>query len=184
MAFDLMRILKPVATNIVVALVIFLVGTVIAKIAERVVQKLLHELEVDAWLRKANIKFALEQTLSQLTKYVIYFLTIVITLNQINLTTVVVNIIASAIMLLVFAGILLGVKDFIPNFLASLALKRRGNVKVGDIIRVRDLEGEVREINLLETRVKTVSGDILFVPNSYLTKNEVLRFKRKKTLLK
>ncbi len=180
----LAQVIEPAVTNLVVAVVILLIGVVIAKIAERVIQWGLHELELNNWVRKAHVRFALEETIATAVKYVLYFFTIVITLNTINLTSFVFNVLAGLIIALVICAILLGVKDFVPNFFAGVSLKRRGFVKEGDVIRVRDIEGEVRDVTLLETRIKTVTGDVLFIPNMLLTNNEVLRFKRKKTLLK
>jgi small-conductance mechanosensitive channel len=179
-----LAVVKPLASNLVVAVVVLLIGIILARIVERVVLRILHELELDKWLRKAGLKFAMEQTVSHVVRYVIYFITVIAALNRVGLTSFVLNILAAGVIVLVIAAILLGVKDFIPNFMAGLRIHHRGFVKVGDVIRVRDLEGEVRQINLLDTRIKTVSGDLLFVPNSMLTKHEVLRHKRKKTMLK
>jgi small conductance mechanosensitive channel len=177
-------LLRPLASSVVVAVVLLLVGVIIAKLVERLVLKVLHELELDAWLKKAGMKFALEQTIALIIRYFIYFITIIVALNQIGWSSFVVKTIAVAIGLLVLAAVLLGVKDFVPNFIAGLRIQRRGFVKQGDLIRVRDIEGEVMQVNLLDTRIKTVTGDVLFVPNSVLTKHEVLRHKRKKTMIK
>ena len=173
-----------VLTKVVVAAVLFLIGIVLGKIVERFAEWLLHELEVDNWLKKAKLKFAFEQSIASLLKYIVYAVTIIVTLNQLGLTQQVLNIVAAAIALLVFASVLLGFKDFVPNFIAGLAIHRRGFVKEGDQIRVRDIEGEVRSVNLLDTRIKTPTGDMIFVPNAIMVKTEVTRFNRKKTMLK
>lgn len=177
-------LLRPLASNIVVAVVLLLIGVIIAKLLERVIVKILHELELDKWLRKSGVKFALEQTIGIAIRYFIYFITIVVALNQIGWTSFVVNLIAAAVFVLVLVAILLGVKDFVPNFIAGIRIHQRGFVKQGDFIRVRDIEGEVMQVNLLDTRIKTVTGDVLFVPNSILAKHEVLRHKRKKTMIR
>ncbi|HSU72527.1 MAG TPA: mechanosensitive ion channel domain-containing protein [Candidatus Binatia bacterium] len=177
-------LLKPLASNLVVAVVLLLIGVVIAKLLERFIVKMLHELELDRWLRKSGVKFALEQTIGIAIRYFVYFITIVVALNQIGWTSFVVKLLAAVIFVLILAAILLGVKDFVPNFIAGIRIHQRGFVKEGDIIRVRDIEGEVRQVNLLDTRIKTVTGDLLFVPNSMLTKHEVLRHKRRKTMIR
>ena len=184
MGMGLLALLRSIASNMVVAVVLLLIGIVVSRLIERLAYTVLHELEFDNWLKKAGVRFALEQTVSSAIKYFGYFITVLIALNQIGLTSFVVNLAAMGIIVLVLVAIVLGVKDFVPNFLAGLRIHQRGFVKEGDIIRVRDIEGEVREINLLDTRIRTQSGDVLFIPNAMLTKHEVLRHKRKKTMLK
>ncbi|MEK6849001.1 MAG: mechanosensitive ion channel domain-containing protein [Nanoarchaeota archaeon] len=178
------EVLDAVLSSAVLAVVYFLMGVVIAKLAERIIEWVLHELEVDNWLKKAGLKFAFEQSIAALVKYVIYAVTIILVLDQLRITAPVLNIVAYGIGLLVLAGILLGFKDFVPNFVAGISIHRRGFVKEGDQIRVRDIEGEVRSVNLLDTRIKTSTGDIIFVPNAIMVKNEVMRVNRKKTMLK
>ena len=174
------EVLDAVLSSAVLAVVYFLMGVVIAKLAERIIEWVLHELEVDNWLKKAGLKFAFEQSIAALVKYVIYAVTIILVLDQLRITAPVLNIVAYGIGLLVLAGILLGFKDFV----AGISIHRRGFVKEGDQIRVRDIEGEVRSVNLLDTRIKTSTGDIIFVPNAIMVKNEVMRVNRKKTMLK
>jgi len=181
---SLLALLKSIASNIVVAVVLLLIGIVVSRLLERLAYKVLHELEIDSWLKKAGVRFAAEQTASSAIRYFGYFITVLVALNQIGLTSFVVNAVAVVIMVFVIVAILLGIKDFVPNFIAGIRIHQRGFVKEGDIIRVRDIEGEVRQVTLLDTRIKTVTGDVLFVPNSMLTQNEVLRHKRKKTMLK
>ena len=170
----------PLASNIVVAVVILLVGVIVAKILERLVHRILHELELDKWLRIGGFEFPLEHTAASTIRYLFYFLAVVIALNQVGLTATVLNLVAAATLVLVIAAILLGLKDFIPNFIAGITIHKRG-IKEGDVIRVRNVHGDVQAISLLDTKIKTDSGDILFIPNSLLTKNEVLRYKRKKS---
>lgn len=178
------EVIEAVLSSAVLTIVFFLIGVVIGKLAERVVEWVLHELEADTWLKKWGLRFAFEQTMGALIKYAIYAVTIVLILNQLNITTPVLNFVSYAIGILVLLAILLGFKDFVPNFIAGLAIHRRGFVKEGDQIRVRDIEGEVRSVNLLDTRIKTPTGDMMFVPNTIMVKNEVTRYNRKKTMLK
>jgi small conductance mechanosensitive channel len=178
------EVVDAVLSSAVLTVVFFLIGVVIGKLAERIVEWVLHELEADNWLKKFGIKFAFEQTISAIVKYAIYAVTIVLILNELHITTWVLNFVSYSIAILVLVSILLGFKDFVPNFIAGLAIHRRGFVKEGDQIRVRDIEGEVRSVNLLDTRIKTPTGDMMFVPNAIMVKTEVTRFNRKKTMLK
>jgi len=162
--------------NILVALIIILIGFIIARVLGKVTAKFLKELEVDKLLKKATgIRFSLEGTITYFVRYFIYFVTIVMALNQIGLTTTLLYMISGAVIILVVLSIFLGIKDFIPNVLAGMFIHRRGFLHVGDKIKFKDIEGKIIKINLVETRVETKSGDIIAIPNSNLTKSEVIK---------
>ena len=72
---------------------------------------------------------------------------------------------------------ILAVKDFIPNFVAGLTLYQKRNIKPGEKILVNNIEGEILNISLLETKVRTRNGDIVYIPNSILTKHVVIKKK-------
>ncbi|MBI4144873.1 mechanosensitive ion channel [Candidatus Woesearchaeota archaeon] len=180
----LIDLLSLFASNLVIAAIILVIGFLVAKVLERLLHRILHGLELNRILKKAGFRFPLEESIPQLIKYFIYVSTVIVSLNQLNLMGALVGLIAIVVILIIITGMVFGLRDFIPNFIAGIRIHRRGFVKEGDRIRVRDIEGEVRDIKLLETRIKTSSGDLLFVPNTMFVRNEVLRFGRKKTMLK
>ena len=51
-------------------------------------------------------------------------------------------------------------------------------IKKGDKIKVDNLVGKVKKISLIETEIETKSGDIIYIPNSTLTKKEITIKKR------
>jgi small conductance mechanosensitive channel len=167
-----------VASNLVVAAIILLVGVIIARFVERLVHYALKQLEVNKVLLKAGLPFALDETVSNIIKYVLYFATLVVTLNQIGLTTLVFNIMAAAVIIIVVVSIFLGFKDFFPNYWAGIWLYRKKAFDVGDRIVVNGIEGEVVGMGVLETTIKTSSGDMLYLPSSLLLHSQILRKKR------
>jgi len=42
---------------------------------------------------------------------------------------------------------------------------------------VGEIEGVVVEVNLIDTRIKTEKGDIIYVPNSNMIKKKVVKLK-------
>ncbi|MBM3200720.1 mechanosensitive ion channel, partial [Candidatus Woesearchaeota archaeon] len=74
--------------------------------------------------------------------------------------------------------IILAFKDFIPNITAGFFLHQKNMIKPGDVIKVKDIEGEVVSVSLVETILK-VKDDTVYIPNSVLTKNEVIKKKLK-----
>ena len=166
-------------TKFIVAIVILLIGFVIARIVGRLVQKLLHEVELNNILQKAGVKIKLEDALSKLITYFIYFITIIWALNSLGLTTTILNMVSATFLILLIVAILLGIKDFIPNLISGFFIYRKGIIKPGDKIKVGNLTGRVIRISLIETEIKTSSGDAVYIPNSTLTKKEFAVKKKK-----
>ena len=72
---------------------------------------------------------------------------------------------------------ILAIKDFIPNLISGLMLHQKRNLKPGDRIIINNVEGEIINVTLIETKIRTRSGDIVYIPNSILTKNVVIKKK-------
>lgn len=160
-------------TKLIIAVVILLIGFIIGRIADRLLQKFLHEIELDKIIKKAGLHIALEQGISHIIKYFIYFIAIIWALSEIGLTTTVLNMIAAAALALIVISILLAVKDFLPNAIAGFFIYQKKLIQQGDKIKLDKISGKVHKIGLVETQIKTSSGDMIHVPNSTLTKTTI-----------
>ena len=175
------RFFQPLLTNIVAALIVLLVGFILGRLAGKLIYKVLHELELNNLLKKAlGVKVALEEVISGFINYFIYFIAVIMALDQLGLKTQILNILSAAVILLVVLSFFLSIKDFIPNVIAGIFLHQRGSLKEGHYVKFRDVQGRIIHINLVETKIETDDNDILFVPNSLLTKNGFIKLKEKK----
>ena len=173
------EVISPYMTNIVIAAIILLIGIIIGRISGRFLQKILKEIELNGILNKAaNIQINAEDILSSFVTYFIYFIAAVMALSQIGIATEALNMIAAAVIIVIIISFFLGIKDFIPNFIAGARLHRKGRLKEGDKIRVKDMEGKIMHLNLVETRIMTKKGDIIYIPNTILTRYEVIKLKK------
>lgn len=164
--------------NLIAAIVILLIGLILGRFLGNLTRRILHELELDRVLREqTRIKIPVEQFLSSLVKYVIYFVAIILALNQLGLRTAILNVILAIILIAIVIFMILAVKDFLPNLVSGIMLYQKRNIKAGNRILVNNIEGEVLHISLIETKVRTRNGDIVYIPNSILTKNVVIRKK-------
>jgi small conductance mechanosensitive channel len=176
------KLLSGLFTKMVVAVIILLIGFVIGKILGKIVKNLLHSIEFNQIIKRATgIRISLEEGISVFVTYFIYFLFIIMALNQLGLTTVVLHMISGAILIIIIISILLSIKDFMPNMFSGLFIHRKRFINVGDVIKVENTEGKVVHINLVETKIETNKGDIIYFPNSLLTKNKVIKLKKKKS---
>ena len=175
------NLLSSLATKIIVAVVILLIGFILGRVLGRLTQKGLHELELDRVLKQgAGITVSSEKIIGSFIKYFTYFIFIVMALNQLGLTTTLLNMVSGAVLLVIILSIFLGIKDFVPNLLAGAVIYRKRLVTEGDRIKVRGVEGKVISIDLLETKVETRKKDIIHLPNSLITKEELVVKRRKK----
>ena len=64
-------------------------------------------------------------------------------------------------------------QDTLGNIMGGMALQMEHTIRVGDWIRVDDLEGKVKEIRWRQTSVETRNWDTIVIPNSVLMKGKV-----------
>lgn len=159
-----------------VAFIILLTGLVLGRLLGKLAQKLLTEMEVDKTIKEAlHLRLPLTEVIATALTYLIYFIAIVMALDNLGIATQVLNIISIGVMVIIILFIFLGIKDFIPNAISGLFLHRKKFISEGDHIVVDDVEGTVIYLNLVETRIKTESGDTIYIPNSQLTAHKVIK---------
>jgi len=172
------EILSNVYLNFAVAIIILLAGLIIGRLVGRFIHKILEEVELNKILRKtAGIRFAIDEIIANFISYFIYLIAIIMALDQIGVATMVLKIISIAIIIIIIASIILGIRDFFPNILAGIFIAQKRLLNKGDKVRIGDIEGNIIDISIIETRIVTRKGDIIYMPNSLLTKREVVKLK-------
>ncbi|REG83555.1 mechanosensitive ion channel family protein [Algoriphagus antarcticus] len=99
---------------------------------------------------------------------------IMIVLRIIGLTGIVSGMLAGAGISAFIIGFAL--KDIGENFLAGILLAFKRPFKIGDIIDIGGIRGQVLSLNLRDTQIKTLDGKDVFLPNSLLIKNPLVNF--------
>lgn len=163
--------------NLIAAIAIILIGLVIGRFLGKLIKRVLHELDLNKTLSQKGIQSPVEQIISNIVQYLIYFIALIMALNQLGLTSRVFHIILILVLLLLIAFLILTIKDFLPNLMAGMFLLRRKHIKPGDKITVENIKGVIQEIDLIETKILTKSNDIMIVPNSILNKNIIIKKK-------
>ncbi len=70
----------------------------------------------------------------------------------------------------------LALQDTLSNLVSGFLLLFEGPFKIGDWIRVGELEGEVIELNWRAVRLKTRDKDVIIIPNSVLGKDAIYNY--------
>ena len=77
---------------------------------------------------------------------------------------------------LLSVGIGFGLQSFVGNFIAGLILMVEQPIRVGDRISVGDTEGDVIEINIRSTKVRSLENIAIIVPNADFTSTQVINW--------
>jgi small-conductance mechanosensitive channel/CRP-like cAMP-binding protein len=70
-------------------------------------------------------------------------------------------------------------QETLGNIMGGMALQMERTIRVGDWIRVDDVEGKVKEIRWRQTSVETRNWDTVVIPNSVLMKGKVMLLGRR-----
>jgi small-conductance mechanosensitive channel len=90
---------------------------------------------------------------------------------------------------LTFIGLAIafGMQDSIANIMAGFTLAGDKPFVIGDRVRVGEVEretwGDVVKIGLNSTRIRTVEGELVVVPNAYIAKNEIWNYTRESPVI-
>ncbi|MGJ8586159.1 MAG: mechanosensitive ion channel family protein [Marinosulfonomonas sp.] len=83
--------------------------------------------------------------------------------------------------LTILAGIMvsLGSNTVVSNMMAGLFVLYRRSTNIGDRIKVGEQVGDVVEIRLMETLIKSIKNEMISIPNAQLLNSEVVNYSRK-----
>ncbi len=108
-------------------------------------------------------------TLMKLVKYVLYTLWFVLALDNIGMDIGILLTSAAAFLI----AIALGVQHLFDDFVSGFLILFDSSIKVGDIIELEGQSVRVTQIDLRTTKVVTLDGNYVIIPNSTLTKSNV-----------
>lgn len=113
-----------------------------------------------------------------ISKYIIWIAFLAVSLQVLGFNISV--LLASSAAL--FVGIGLGLQGLFSDFFSGIILLSDGTVKVGNVIQLKDVRVQVMRINLRTSVLRTREGKEIIVPNSQLTKNEILNWSSQRSL--
>lgn len=104
--------------------------------------------------------------LSKLAKYIFYALGIYVSMEIMHLGSFMTKFIGS----LGIAGVIAGValKDIVSGIFAGIAINFEKTFQIGDTVTISNIKGTVEDISMLTTKLKTETGETVFVPNQLI----------------
>ncbi len=150
--------------QVVTALALLLVGVVMSRAISRSLGRQV--------LRRLNIDASASASIQSLFYYLLIFFFAMFALKVVNVPLAAFTVLGGAVAL----GVGFGSQNIINNFISGLILHAERPVKVGDLIQLGDLYGNVEHIGARSTRVRTGANLEIIVPNSTFLQNNVINF--------
>ncbi|MEK9712886.1 MAG: mechanosensitive ion channel domain-containing protein [Thalassolituus sp.] len=158
----------PWGTQIVLAILVFVIGRIIASAVTKGTRKV---------MEKASLEPMLVNFLSNIIGSVLLLLVVVFSLSQLGVDT------TSLVALLGAAGLAVGLalKDSLSHFAAGVMLILFRPFKVGDFCELDGEMGTVEQITILHTRLKTPDNKVITIPNGNVFSSTMTNFSEQPT---
>jgi small-conductance mechanosensitive channel len=125
-------------------------------------------LEVDVFPR-VRLAEGVPLALANLAHYAILLVGFVVALTFLGVDLTKVTILVGAF----GVGVGFGLQTVVNNFASGLILLFERPIRVGDVVQVGDIQGEIRHIGIRASTVRTWKGADVFIPNAQLVTEKV-----------
>ncbi|NLS54192.1 small-conductance mechanosensitive channel MscS [Hafnia alvei] len=153
------------AVNIVAAIVIFIVGSIIAKIVSGAITRL---------MKARGVDLTVAHFLSALVRYGIMAFTIIAALGRIGVQT------ASVIAVIGAAGLAVGLalQGSLSNFAAGVLLVLFRPFRTGEFVDLGGVSGTVKDVQIFSTTMLTSDNKTIVVPNGKIIAGNIINYSR------
>ena len=152
----------------VVNIMIFVLFIVVFALLGRLVRVLLQK----KVLKRFNIDEGLLYTLAKVSQYIVFLIGLFFSFQFIGLDLSSLAVVFG----LLSVGIGFGLQNLTSNFVSGLIVLFERPISVGDRIAVNDIEGDVTEIKMRSTTIRTLNNVSIIVPNSDFVSKEVINY--------
>lgn len=122
--------------------------------------------------KKLKIDPGTSYTLSRITQYLIITIGALVAFQFVGIDLSGLAVIFG----LLSVGIGFGLQNITSNFISGLIILFERPISVGDRVMVANIEGDVTEINIRSTKVRTVNNVSIIVPNSEFVSKDVVNY--------
>jgi len=123
-------------------------------------------------LRRFKIDKGTAYTLSRITQYTIITIGALISFQFVGIDLSGLAVIFG----LLSVGIGFGLQNITANFISGLIILFERPISVGDRVKVNEIEGDVQEINIRSTKIRTLNNVHIIVPNSEFVSKDVINY--------
>lgn len=159
--------LKETPVTILSLLIFFGFLTAFA-IAGGIIKRILHK----NVLPRFEIESGLRYTLARVSQYIIVSIGVLISFQFVGIDLSSLAVIFG----LLSVGIGFGLQNITSNFISGLIVLFERPISVGDRVSVGGVEGDVIEINIRATKIRTLNNISIIVPNSEFVASNVINY--------
>jgi potassium efflux system protein len=123
-------------------------------------------------LPRLDLARGLPPTISRLSRYVVLALGFLLAVGAAGVNMGQIALLASALSV----GIGFGLQNVVNNFVSGLILIFERPIRIGDTVQLGDLVGEVRQIGIRASTMRTAQGAEVILPNAELISNRVVNW--------
>jgi small-conductance mechanosensitive channel len=150
------------------SLLMFLVIIILFFIFSRILNRIL----LNRVLSRMHIKDGLRYTLIRFNHYLIVIIGFIVAFQFVGI-----NLSGLAVIFgLLSVGIGFGLQNVTSNFVSGLILLVERPIKIGDRVTIGDTEGDVMEINMRSTTIRTLNNIAYIVPNQEFISSNVVNW--------
>ena len=152
-------------TNIIAALLIFIIGHFAIKLIRKLINKLLSNNKIDV---------SIKGFVSSLVNITLNVLLVIAIIDKLGIET------TSFAALLASAGVAIGMafSGNLQNFAGGLIILLLKPYKIGDYIECQNEAGTVKEIQIFHTILNTIDNKVVYIPNGALSSGTIKNHNR------
>ena len=150
-------------SKIIAAAILLIVCVVFIKLLMRLTGRL---------LEKSKLHTTMHSFIRALVKLVLVFIAIMLIAGTLGIDT------SSLLAIFSIAGLAvsLSVQSALTNMTSAVMLLTSKPYQVGDFVEISGLQGTVREIGILSTKLVTIDGRLISIPNSQAVSGSITNF--------
>lgn len=151
--------------NLVLALILLMCGVFVIRMLKKRISKLSTRLATN---------LALQNLIANVIKVTLYIFLIILILAVLGLQKSVTTILASAGVMGLAVG--LALQEPLMNFFSGVIMSVKSSFNIGDFIETNGHIGAVQTINMRSTKIRTLTGEEVTIPNKMVLSNPVKNF--------
>ena len=148
-----------------------IIGLLLLVMGYFLIRKMTRHMEAHI-LRRMEVQASVGHAVSTFVLYFLMIILVLFTLRLLNIPITVFTVIGGAIAV----GVGLGSQNIVNNFISGLIVILEQPIRLGDIVEIEGVTGEVERVGARSTRIKSVDNTHIVVPNSSFLEKNVLNW--------
>jgi len=165
----------PKGIDIIYSILIIIGSFILGRISGNLIKEILRKFKKSNIPEQLKLDDVMISFASNIVSFLVYLFGFLIALMFLGFSKTIIEIFSVVLVFAILAVIVFSLKDFIPNAAAGIYLLKSKLVKVGDHVKIEEYEGEVKEINLLNSVLELKDGSRVTLPNSIIINKNIVK---------